>query len=377
MKLIRMFVVILAGALISGFFTLCVCAGVQTTESQNGQQPSTSGKPQVSKQGTRNPEAYQLYLKGRSFYDKRTLADLETAISYFNQAVAKDPGYAMAYAGLAYSYGRLPDFGASASEYIPKSNAAALKAIELDPTLGRPHVTLGSNKLVHEWDFAGGIAEFKKAVELDPNNADAHEVYAEELGLLGGREQEALAEINRAHELDPKSPAIDDVLGNVYIDARRFNEATVVCKKLAKENPKFAEAHYCLAIAYWGKKMYPQVIEEWKAYDQLSGDHDDSEITAAMEQGFRSAGWKGALSKSIETLKTQRQTKPSSAYGSAYRIAEAYAELGDKDQAFQWFNTAFQEHDEGLAALKTDFALDPIRSDPRFAELVRKVGLPQ
>jgi adenylate cyclase len=366
----RYFICLFAGLVISA-------ASVQATEPQNAQQPRASEKQQTEKQGTQNPEAYQLYLKGRSYYDKRNLADLETAISYFNQAIAKDPSYAMAYAGLAYSYGRLPDFGASASENIPKSDAAALKAIELDPTLARPHVTLGSNKIVHEWDFTGGIAEFKKAVELDPNNADAHEVYAEELGLLGGREQEALAEINRALQLDPRSPAISVVAGNVYIDARRFDEAIAVCKKVAHKNPTFAGAHYCLAIAYWGKKMYPQVIEEWKAYDQLSGDRDDSEITTAVEQGFRLAGWKGALNKSVETLKAQRMSKPASAYGSAYRIAEAYAELGDKDQAFQWFNTALQEHDEGLVALKTDFTLDPIRSDPWFAELVRKVGLPQ
>ena len=350
---------------------------VPPAEPKDGQQHSTPQKSQISKQGTQNPEAYQLYLKGRSYYGKRTLADLKTAISYFNQAIAKDPSYAMAYAGLAYSYGRLPDFGASARENITKSNAAALKAIELDPTLARPHVTLGSNKMVHEWDFVGGIAEFKKAIEIDPDNADAHEVYAEELGLLGGREQEALAEINRAHQLDPLSPAISVVLGNVYIDARRFDDAVGVCKKVTDENPTFAGAHYCLAIAYWGKKVYPRVLEEWKTYDQLSDDRDDSEITSAMEQEFRSSGWKGAVGKSIEILKAQRRRHPASAYGSAYRIAEAYAELGDTDKAFLWLNTAFQERDEGLVALKTDFVLEPIRSDPRFAELVRKVGLPE
>jgi tetratricopeptide (TPR) repeat protein len=356
---------------------LCIFASALYAADRSREQINSSEKQQAAKQGTQNPEAYQLYLKGRSYFDKRTLADLEIAISYFNQAIAKDPGYAMAYAGLAYSYGRLPDFGASARENIPKSNAAALKAIELDPSLARPHVTLGSNKMVHEWDFAGGIGEFKKAVELDPNNADAHEVYAEELGLLGGREQEALAEINRAHQLDPVSPAISAVQGNVYIDARRFDEAIAVCRKVANKNPTFAGAYYCLAIAYWGKHMYPQVLEEWKTYDRLSGDHDDAEITSAMEQGFRSAGWNGALSKSIEALQAQRKAKGSSAYGSAYRIAEAYAELGDKDRAFQWLNTAFQEHDEGLMALKTDFTLDSLRSDRRFAELVRKVGLPE
>jgi len=123
--------------------------------------------------------------------------------------------------------------------------------------------------------------------------------------------------------------------------------------------------------------MYAQVIQEWKAYDQLSGDRDDSEIMSAMEQGLRSAGWKGALTQVIEATKAHRKTNPESSYGHAYYLAYMYAQLGDKEQAFQWLNTALQEHDEGLLALRTDFLLDPIRSDPRFAELVRKVGLPQ
>jgi hypothetical protein len=123
--------------------------------------------------------------------------------------------------------------------------------------------------------------------------------------------------------------------------------------------------------------MYPQAIEEFKVESQLSGDRNLSEYATAMEQGFRSAGLKGALSQSIETIKAQRKTQPSSSYGSAYWIAEAYAELGDKNQAFQWLNTAYHEHDEGLVSLKIDGRFDSIRSDPRFAELERKVGLPQ
>ncbi len=146
-----------------------------------------------------------------------------------------------------------------------------------------------------------------------------------------------------------------------------------MCKKLANENPTFAMAHECLANAYWGKKMYPQVIEEWKTYGKLSGDPSDSEYASAVEQGFRSAGWNGALRKGIEASLAQRKT----GYSSAYVIAESYAELGDKDQAFRWLNTAFQEHDQLLIGLKTDFTLDSLHSDPRFAELVRKVGLPQ
>jgi tetratricopeptide (TPR) repeat protein len=351
---------------------LCIPASTLYAADPNGQQLNTSKKQQVSKQGTQNPEAYALYLKGRYHWAKRTRADIETAVSYFDQAIAKDPSYAMAYAGLADCYAMLPDYGASVED-IAKAKAAALKAIELDPTLSRPHVNLGGMKMAHEWDFAGGEAEFKKALELDPNDSHAHQRYADNLDLLGGREQDALAEINRAHQLDPLSLTISVDVGNVYAYARRFDEAIVVCKKVANENPTFADAHSCLANAYWGKKMYPQVIEEWKTYAKLTGEQSDSDYAAALEKGFRSEAWKGALSKSIETLKDQRKTGNSV----TYIIAEAYAELGDKEQAFQWLNTAFQEHDEGLMGLRTDFTLDSLRSDPRFDELERKVGLPQ
>jgi tetratricopeptide (TPR) repeat protein len=339
----------------------------------NGQQLSTSEKQRVSKQGTQNPEAYALYLKGRSYWDKQTRTDLETAVSYFNQAIAKDPKYALAYAGLADAYAVLPEYGANPSEDIPKSKAAARKAIELDATLARPHVDLGGTMMAHDWDFAGGEVEFKKALELDPNDAHAHERYADNLGVLGGREQEALAEINRAHRLDPLSPDIGVEVGIVYIDARRFDEAIVMCKKVANENPTFATAHSCLASAYWGKHMYPQVIEEQKVYGRLSGDRDSSEYASAMENGFRSGGWQGALRKGIETLLMQRKAR----YSPPYYVATLYAELGDKEQAFRWLNTTYQEHGELLMCLKTDFMLDSLRSDPRFAELVRKVGLPQ
>jgi tetratricopeptide (TPR) repeat protein len=190
--------------------------------------------------------------------------------------------------------------------------------------------------------------------------------------VLGGRELEAIAEINHAHQLDPRSLAINVEIGIVYIDARRFDEAIDVCKKVADENPTFAGAHDCLATAYWGKKMYPQVIEEQKVYGQLTGDQDDCDYASVMEKGFHSGGWPEALTKGIEYLQAQRKT----GYSSAYTIATMYAQLGDKEQAFQWLNTALQEHAEGVMGLKTDFLLDPIRSDPQFAKLERKVGLP-
>jgi len=334
---------------------------------------STSEKQQVTKQGTQNPEAYELYLKGRYFWNKQTYSDVATAISYFNQAIAKDPSYALAYSGLSDAYGDLPNFGGTANEDYPKSNAAARKALELDSTLARPHASLGSNEMDYDWDFAGGEAEYKKAFELDPNDATAHQWYAHDIGFIGGREQEALAEVNRARQLDPLSPSISVEVGEVHMRARRFDEAIAVCKKLANDDPTFALAHFCLAHAYWGKRTYSQVIEEWKTYGELSGNRNESEFASALEQGFRSGGWKGALSKGIETRQPQHKT----GYSSAYRIAELYADLGDKERAFQWLNTAYQERDGLLEGLKTDFLLDPLRSDPRFAELVRKVGLPR
>jgi eukaryotic-like serine/threonine-protein kinase len=334
---------------------------------------SISDKQQVTKQGTQNPEAYELYLKGRYYWNKRTVADLQTAISYFNQAIAKDPGYALGYSGLADAYSTLTIRGGTPSEYVPKSNAAARKALELDPSLVHPHAVLGTNEMEYDFDFAGGEAEYKKGFELDPNDATAHQWYAGDLGSIGGREQEALTEINRAHQLDPQSPIISKTVGDINIFARRYDEAIAVCKKLANENPTFAQAHLCLAFGYWGKGMYPNVIEEWKAFGQLSGDQNDSEFASAAEQGFRSAGWKGALIKGVEARQSQRKT----GYSYAYEIANMYADLGVKDQAFRWLDIAYQEREGALVRLKTDFLLDPIRSDPRFAELVRKVGLPQ
>jgi adenylate cyclase len=345
---------------------------VLATRPTSGQQLGTLGRQQFAKQDTQNPEARELYLKGRSAWNKRTLPDLETAVSYFNQAIAKDPGYALAYAGLADAYAVMPDYGVSSVEYVPKANAAARKSLELDPTLGRPHAVLGYTKFAHEWDFSGAEIEFREALALDPNDATAHQWYSESLFMLGGREREALAEINRASQLDPASLIIKRDFGADHIFMRQYDEAIVVCKKLAEENPKFSMAHYCLSDAYWRKGTYSQSIEEFKLASQLSGDRNDSEYATALEEGFRSAGWKGALRKGIEVLLEQRRGGDSS----AYTIAASFAELGNTDQAFHWLNTAFQEHEQDLLGLKTDSSFDHMHSDPRFAALARKVGLP-
>jgi TolB-like protein len=333
---------------------------------------SSAEKQEIVKQGTQDPEAYALYLKGRYEWNNRSFTRLNTAISYFNQAIAKDPEYALAYSGIADAYSVLPNFGGNPNEDASKSNAAARKALELDSTLAHTHAVLGNNEMQYDWDFAAGEAEFKKAIELDPNDATAHQWYAENLGTIGGREQEALAEIDRAHELDPQSRIITRVKGSVLVSAHRFDDAIAICKKLENDDPAFALPHDCLAWAYWGKRTYPQMVEEKNAYGQLSGARRDAELGEALEHGLRSGGWQGALTQAAANLEARRKT----GYDSPVQIARFYADLGDKELTFQWLDTAYREHDWLLEGLNTYCQFDNLHPDARFAELVKKVGLP-
>ena len=335
---------------------------------------SGAEKQQVTKQGTQNTEAYQLYVKGRFYWNKRTNADIKTAISLFNQALEKDPGYALAYSGIADAYTTLGNYGGDPNDVIPKGVAAAKKALELDPTLAHPHAVLGGNLQEYTWDFAGGEAEFRKALELDPNDATARQWLSEGLMEIGGRAQEAIDEGARAHQLDPLSPIIAAQEAQAYASARQFDRAIDVFRKVIADNPSFGRAHGELAIAYWGTHKYQEAIQEWNTAAKLEGDKNYMEWAAAMDAAFRSAGWGAAERKGLEVALAQRKDK--SGYVSPYGIAGAYADLGDKDHAFEWLNTAYQEHDVALIGLRTDFAMDSLRSDPRYADLVRKIGLP-
>jgi len=335
---------------------------------------SGSEKQHVISQGTQNPEAYQLYVKGRYYWNKRTPGDLTTAMSYFRQAIDKDPNYAMAYVGIADTYGVASDFGGDPNELVPKSDAAAAKALELDPTLARPHAGLAYNKMAYYWDFAGGEAEFRKAIELDPSDATTHQWFAEALGMMGGRAQEAIDEINRAHQLDPLSPIIVFGQAESYISDRQFDKAIELLKKYIADNPTFGRAHQALATAYWGLRKYPEAIEEFKTYGKLSGDPMFGGFGEALDNGFRSGGWHAALRKSIELMQAQQKSMPG--YVFAFYLAKLYAELGEKDRAFESLELAYKKHDVWLIGLRTDFALDVLRSDPRYGELVRKIGFP-
>jgi eukaryotic-like serine/threonine-protein kinase len=336
---------------------------------------SGSEKQQITKQGTQNPEAYQLYVKGRYYWNKRTPGDLKTALSYFQQAIDKDPGFALAYAGVADSYGVMSDFGGDPRDVVPKSDAAGAKALELDPALARPHAGIAYDKMAYQWDFAGGEAEFRKAMELDPGDATVHQWFSEALAFMGGRVQESIEEANRAHQLDPLSPIIEYAQAEAYIADHQFDKAIELLNKNVAENPTFGRAHLGLAHAYWGLRKYPEAIEEYKASGKLEGDETTIGIGAALDSGFRSGGWPAALRKTIEFLQARRKSTHDAGFG--YQIARRYADLGDKDHAFEWLNLAYQDHDIELIQPRTDFLFDSLRSDPRYAELVRRIGFPK
>jgi tetratricopeptide (TPR) repeat protein len=335
---------------------------------------SGAQKEQVTKQGTQNPEAYQLYVKGRYYWNKRTNADIKTAISYFNQAIDKDPAYALAYSGLGDAYTTLSNYGGDPNDTVPKANAAAAKALELDPTLAHPHAVLGGNKMEFSWDFAGGEAEFRKAIALDPNDATAHQWFSEGLMYLG-RGQEAIDEATRAQQLDPLSPIIAGQLGQAYAFDRQLDRAIEIYTKVIADNPNFGRAHTELASTYWATHKYAEGVQEWKTGAQLEGDKNFSEWAAAMDEGFRSGGWQNAERKAIEVDLAQR--KANAEYVSPFQVALSYTHLGDKDHAFEWLNTAYKEHDAFLIGVRVDPILDPLRSDPRYVELIRKMGFPQ
>jgi len=327
-------------------------------------------KTRLAKRGTTNPEAYQLYLKGRSYLNRRTEEGAKKAIEYFSQAIERDPSYAQGYAGLADGYLILENQGGMPGiEASSKARAAALKALELDDTLAEAHTSLAGVKEVHDWDFVGAEKEYKRAIELNPNYSLAHLWYSLFLDEMG-RLDEAMVEIKKGREVDPISLPINRNIGIYLFHSRRYEEAITQYRSVIEMDPNFATAHEGLANVYAQTGRYQEAMLEWQKACTLEG---EKELAAVWEKYAASGDYRGALRTVVELLEERARRK----YVDPNSIALCYVRLGDKDRAFQWLEKAFQEHSGGLLGLKSGPVYDPIRSDPRFADLLRRIGLPQ
>ena len=322
----------------------------------------------VTENNTQNSQAYQHYLKGRFLWNKRTLEDIRKAIPYFQQAIELDPNYALAYSGLSDSYNALWSYdGARAHDALPKAKMSALKAVSSDENLAEGHASLGLYLMDYEYDRAGAEREFKRASELNPNYAFAHQARAELLYNLG-RFEEALAEARRAVDLDPLSRIANNVLGRVSFYARRYDEAIGQFKKNIEFDPNFRSDHRYLYETYAAKGMYSEAVSEYAVAQKLNGT-PPSTIKAAQES-FATSGWRGFLQQRVEYIKGQSKKE----YVTAYDFAYLYSQLGDRDQAFAWLEKAYQEREYGMSDLNAPW-FDNLRSDPRFHDFLRRVGL--
>ncbi len=317
-----------------------------------------------------NPEAYESYLKGRYFWNKRTADGLKVALAYFEQAIEEDPKYAQAYSGLADTYALLGDwqYGVmTPREAFPKAKAAAIKALELDSTLGEAHNSLAFVLDGFDWDLDAGGKEFQRAIELSPGYATAHHWYAWHLSLLG-RFDEAIVEMRKAENLDPLSLIINADLAELLGLAHSYDEAIRQSLKTIEMDPNFALAHNQLAQAYLQKHMYAEAVAELQKAVKLSG--DSPTCMANLARAYVASGRRSEAVKLLDDLK--KRSNPG--YSNASEIAMVYASLGDADQAMNWLEKGFEERFNPGVLLRPGF--DPLRSDPRFQNLLRRVGLP-
>jgi adenylate cyclase len=323
-----------------------------------------------------NPEAHEAYLRGlNSFNQGRELLATERgrqpmrkAIQYFEQAIKTDPNYAMAYVGLARTYHWLAS-SIGPEELYADSKTAALKALQIDDTVAEAHAALAFVLFAHEWDWGGAMREYKRAIELNPNYDEVHHGYALYLAAMGNI-QEALAEIDRAQELDPLTLPLKENAGWIYVWAHQYDRAVTKFQSMVKMAPDDPDSHADLGSAYIRKGMYREGLSEIQKSVELMKNRPRN--TAILAWAYASSGKKDEAFKIIEQLKTGKDDSRV-----PLEIALIYASLGENDQAFKWLQTASDKHSFGMAYVKCDGRFDSLRSDPRFQDLLRRMGLPQ
>jgi tetratricopeptide (TPR) repeat protein len=332
----------------------------------NQQEQAALQKPKVV-----NPEAYEAYLKGRYFWNKRTGDGLKKAIEYFDRAIEKDPNFAKAYTGLADSYALSGDweYGVlSPQDAFPKAKAAARKALALNDHLAEAHTSLAFILDLYAWDWEPAEKEYKRAIALYPGYATAHHWYAWHL-IVTGRSSEGIAQLRTAESLDPLSLIISADLADALCIAHLYDESVRQSRRTLEMDPNFAIAHYELGQAYEQKSMHDDAIEEFKRAIQLSGDNEI--FNANLAYAYAASGRQEEATKIVKKLE-DRQNLHSSTDAN---IALIYLGLGDRDQAMIWLDKAYQARFNPSILLRPAF--DPLRSDARFQDLLRRIGLPQ
>ena len=316
-----------------------------------------------------NSEAYEAYLKGRYFWNKRTGDGLRKAVDYFQQAIEKDPNYSQAYTGLADSFALLGDweYGVLApSEAYPQAKAAATKALALDSNLGEAHISLAFSLDGFDWDFASAEREFRRGIELNPGYATGHQWYAGHLTLFG-KDSEAISEMKKAEDLDPLSLIIGADLAEDLLIAHQYEEAIQRSRKTMDLDPHFPLAHYQLGQAFLQKHRYDEAIAELQKAVAFSGSSTTS--TSSLAYAYAVSGRKNQALKILNDLKSQTSEK----FSNAPEIALVYLGLDDKDQAMAWLEKGYAERFNPGVLMRPAF--NPLRSDPRFQDLLHRIGL--
>ncbi len=330
---------------------------------------SGAEEQKVTKDYTTNTDAYQLYLKGRYHYFKTTKPEIQKGIALYQQAIDADPAYALAYAGMADAYRTLPFAGyAPSKEAFPQAKAAAMRAVEIDNNLAEAHIVLGWVRSCFDWDWVAAESELKTAVELSPNNSDGHRAYAHLLSSLG-RHDEAIAESRRARELDPLTLITNALEGQFLSYAGRPDEAISRLEKTLELDPKYWIAHNILGRVYIRQGRYDEAISELKIAKELSGDSTEP----VMQLGYALA--KSGQRKQAQAVLGDLEAIAAKIYVPAYNFALIYVGLGEKQEALKYLEKAFQEREVGMVFIKTDERWDVLRDEPRFQELLRRVGL--
>jgi DNA-binding winged helix-turn-helix (wHTH) protein/TolB-like protein len=328
-------------------------------------------RKRLAKSYTDNTEAYQLYLMGRYHVNRLTDDGFMKSLEYFQQAIEKDPNFALAHAGLAGAYNALAGFNVRPpKEVYPKARSAALTALNLDPLLAQAHTELAMVNLTFDWDWASAEREFKRAIEINPSDSDAHYYYSYYLAFMGQFDN-AISEIKKAQELDPISLVKLTGLAQVLLMARRYDEALEHCKKALEMDPNLGFAYWLLGLTYIYKGSYePAILALQKSIPLSEGSPDES---ASLAHAYALAGKRTEARKILEELKQQAKLK----FISPGTIADLYGALGERDQAFALLDKAVEERDNMVVLLKVEPMFDPLRSDPRFTDLLRRVGFPE